>query len=112
MCERDPFVCERDTLCVRERYPLCERERDSLCVRETSFVVQRLNVDFGSNRALFDKSMKLGKLLIYMITILLRTIGNLDLSPGAHGGHFSKWRLPISNNFLKTMIHRSGTGNI
>ena len=63
-------------------------------------IVQRLNVNIGPNRALYDKSMKLGTLLVYIIMNIAKIGGILDLSSVGDGGHFPKCPPSISNKYL------------
>ena len=62
------------------------------------------------NHALFDKSMKLGTVLAYIIISHLKIGGILDLAYISNGGHFPRWLPSSPNKFLKIMSHVLGIG--
>ena len=68
-------------------------------------IVQRLNDKFGSNRALYDKSMKLGTIMLDTIGVILKTGGILDLYRGGRGSHFPRW--PPVNKIGQYVNHKS-----
>ena len=47
------------------------------------------------NRALYDKRMKLGTLILGTIWVILKNRGILDSYRGSRGSHFSRWP-PVS----------------
>ena len=70
-----------------------------------SLIVQRLNDKFGTSRALYDKSMKLGTIILDTIRVILKTGGILDSYRGDHGSHFPRWS-PV-NKIVQYVNHKS-----
>ena len=54
-------------------------------------LVQRIRDNFGSNRALCDKSTKFGTVVVYAKVTILKIGGTLKMPWVNFGGHFSKW---------------------
>ena len=79
--------------------------KSGLAQMRSKGIVQWLNDKFRPNRALHDKSMKLGTIILDTIRVILKTGGILYLYRGGRGTHFPWW--PPVNKIGQYVNHKS-----